>query len=129
MALIRVERVGFDKVLEAQEFVTGAPEAEAVSNGTILLHFRSEDGHPSLAIMLELGGAEGDVLRISSWLFSAVGVAGVAALAVSLFALVTARHLPRSGSRYEAVASSRRAAAKARSRGSWRRGEHGAWRD
>ena len=63
MALIRVERVTDDKVLEAQEFLTDSPECEAVSDGTLVLHFRSENGHPSLTMMLELGGAEGDALR------------------------------------------------------------------
>ena len=41
--------------------------------------------------MLLLWDGGSMVLRISSWLFSAVGVAGAAALAFSIVALVTAR--------------------------------------
>ena len=41
--------------------------------------------------MLLLWDGGSMVLRISSWLFRAVGVAGAAALAFSLVALVTAR--------------------------------------
>ncbi|MDA1062684.1 MAG: hypothetical protein O2895_07245 [Chloroflexi bacterium] len=63
MALIRFERVARDKVLEAQEFLTGAPECEVPGDGTLVLHFRSDEGHPSLAIMLEIAGPEGDLLR------------------------------------------------------------------
>ncbi len=63
MALIRVERVTGDKVLEAQEFVTSAPECETDADGTLVLHFRSEQGHPSLTMMLDPTGSEGDILR------------------------------------------------------------------
>jgi hypothetical protein len=63
MALIRLERVNADKVLEAQEFQTGAPECEAEGDGTLLLHFRSDEGHPSLTVMIDGHGPEGEALR------------------------------------------------------------------
>ena len=63
MVLIRLERVSRDKVLEAQEFLTGLPECESDADGTLLLHFRSDEGHPSLTMMIDLRGPEGDVLR------------------------------------------------------------------
>lgn len=63
MALIRLERVNADKVLEAQEFLTGTPECEADGDGTLMLHFRSDEGHPSLTVMIDGRGPEGDALR------------------------------------------------------------------
>ena len=50
-------------MLEAQEFLTGRPECESDADGTLLLHFRSDEGHPSLTLMLDLAAPECDVLR------------------------------------------------------------------
>lgn len=63
MPLIRIERVTSDSVLEAQEFRATTPEIERASDGTLLLHFRTDEGHPSLTLMLDPTGPEGAVLR------------------------------------------------------------------
>ena len=63
MALIRVERVGVDKVIEAQEFQTGAPIVQVSDDGTTTLYFQSDAGHPSLTVMLDATNNEGVGLR------------------------------------------------------------------
>lgn len=63
MALIRVERVAVDKVLEAQEFQTGAPIVQVSDDGTTTLYFQSDEGHPSLTVMLDVTTNEGGSLR------------------------------------------------------------------
>ena len=61
--LIRVERLTADGVLEAQEFRTATPIFETEADGTVTLHFRSDEGHPSLTVMLDPSAPEGAVLR------------------------------------------------------------------
>ncbi len=63
MPLIRIERVTSDSVLEAQEFRAVTPEFELAPDGTLTLHFRTDEGHPSLTLMLDPSGPEGAVLR------------------------------------------------------------------
>ena len=63
MPLIRIERVTADGVLEAQEFRAVMPEFELAPDGTLTLHFRTDEGHPSLTLMLDPTGPEGAVLR------------------------------------------------------------------
>ncbi len=63
MPLIRIERVTADSVLEAQEFRAETPEYDIAPDGTLMLHFRADEGHPSLTVMLDPTGPEGDVLR------------------------------------------------------------------
>ena len=63
MPLIRIERVTADSVLEAQEFRAETLEFDLAPDGTLLLHFRADEGHPSLTVMLDSSGPEGEVLR------------------------------------------------------------------
>ena len=63
MPLIRIERITAESVLEAREFRAATPEFELAPDGTLTLHFRTDEGHPSLTLMLDPGGPEGAVLR------------------------------------------------------------------
>ena len=63
MPLICIERVTADGVLEAQEFRAVTPEFELAPDGTLTLHFRTDEGHPSLTLMLDQTGPDGTVLR------------------------------------------------------------------
>lgn len=60
MALIRVERVSGDDMLEAQEFRTQVLDIRIDEDGSATLHFVTEDGHPSLTVMLDPQADERD---------------------------------------------------------------------